>query len=213
MPPERPSRLVIVAGTGTGVGKTWTAARVARRARAAGRRVAARKPVQSFAPDDPSPTDAAVLAAATAEAVDDVCPPHRSYPRAMAPFMAADALGLPAFTLDELVAELAWPPNVDVGLVEPAGGVRSPFAGDGGDTVALADALAPDLAVLVTHAGLGTLNDTRLAVDALDGHAVVVFLNHFDPGDDLHERNRAWLAARLGRPVVTDVEQLLDEIS
>ena len=50
----RPRRLVAVVGTGTDVGKTWVSARVLRDLRAAGLRVAARKPAQSFDPgDDP----------------------------------------------------------------------------------------------------------------------------------------------------------------
>jgi len=35
-----------------------------------------------------------------------------------------------------------------------------------------------------------------------------VFLNRFDPLDDLHPRNRDWLATRAGLEVVTDPEAL-----
>src|SRR3954447_23680520 len=84
---------VAVAGTGTEIGKTWVTAAVARWLRASGTRVAARKPAQSFAVTDaPETLDAAVLAAATGEHPDVVCPPHRSYERALAPPMAAAAL-------------------------------------------------------------------------------------------------------------------------
>ena len=95
--------------------------------------MAARKPAQSFDPDDdPAALDAAVLGAATDEPFDEVCPPHRWYETAMAPPMAAESLGRPPFRIDNLVAELVWPDRaVDVGLVETAGGVRSPLAGDG----------------------------------------------------------------------------------
>ena len=88
----RPARLVFVAGTGTAVGKTWTAAAVLARLRSAGLQVGARKPAQSFDAGD-GPTDADVLAAATGETPHDVCPRHRWYARALAPPMAADALG------------------------------------------------------------------------------------------------------------------------
>ena len=37
---------------------------------------------------------------------------------------------------------------------------------------------------------------------------VVVFLNRFDPRDDLHLRNRDWLVTRAGLEVVTDPETL-----
>jgi dethiobiotin synthetase len=60
----RPRGLVVVTGTGTGVGKTWFSAVTLGLLRDRGVSVAARKPVQSFEPGD-GPTDAEVLAAAT----------------------------------------------------------------------------------------------------------------------------------------------------
>jgi dethiobiotin synthetase len=60
--PGRPDRTVLVIGTGTDVGKTWVTAALARRLAADGLVVAARKPAQSFAPEDPPEgRDAAVL--------------------------------------------------------------------------------------------------------------------------------------------------------
>src|SRR5882724_8081352 len=100
---DRPRQLIVVAGTGTEVGKTWVAATVASTARARGLRVAARKPVQSFEPADPT-TDAELLAVATGERPDEVCRRSRWYELAVAPFMAADRLGRPPFTLDDLLA-------------------------------------------------------------------------------------------------------------
>ena len=72
----------------------------------------------------------------------------------------------PPFTVADLVerAGLAAPAS-GVGLVEAAGGVRSPLADDG-DAVDLAAALRPDRVVLVADAGLGTINAVRLAVGA-----------------------------------------------
>lgn len=195
---------MLVAGTGTEAGKTWVACRLARALRRRGLIVAARKPAQSYDPaDDLADTDAALLAHATGDHPAVVCPQHRWYPAAMAPPMAAEALGRPPFTVADLVAELAWPPAVGVGLVETAGGVRSPIAADG-DTVSLAAALHPEHVVLVADAGLGTINGVRLAVSALAAWPVIVVLNRFDEGDDLHARNREWLAGRDGIEVVTD---------
>lgn len=197
----RPDRLVLVTGTGTEVGKTWWTAQLATALRAQGVVVAARKPVQSFAVTDHS-TDADVLAAATGEDPRDVCSSSRRFEMPMAPPMAADVLGRPAFTIAELAAELAWPDACAVGLVEGAGGPRSPLAADG-DTVDLVHALRPDLVVLVADAGLGTINAVLLSAAALDGEAVVVALNRFDLQDDLHVRNRQWLAEH-GVDLVTD---------
>ena len=194
-PSSLPDRLVVVAGTGTEVGKTWWACALARALRSGGASVAARKPAQSFeASDPPEVRDAWLLAEATGERPDDVCPPDRSYPVAMAPPMAADVLGRAPIRLADLVAELRWPAGIEVGLLETAGGVRSPIAHDG-DNVDLVRAVRPDLVLLVADAGLGTINAVRLSVDALAGHRVLIVLNRFDPDDDLHARNRVWLAA------------------
>jgi dethiobiotin synthetase len=198
----RPEQLVLVAGTGTEVGKTWVSAAWLSGLESR----AARKPVQSFSPGER--TDAEVLAAATGETPEAVCPPHRWYAVPMAPPMAAEALGRPSFTVAELVSELEWPDvGVDVGLVEAVGGVRSPLAADG-DTVHLAKAIAPDRVVLVADAGLGTINAVRLCAAALDEFTLTVFLNRFDDNDDLHCRNRDWLADVDKLQVVTDVGAL-----
>ncbi len=184
--------------------------------RAAGLRVAARKPAQSFEPDDdPARLDAAVLGAATGEPPEEVCPPHRWYEVPMAPPMAAERLGRPSFTIQDLMSELRWPADTDtdtdvnanavaVGLVETAGGIRSPLAADG-DCLALCEALAPDVIVLVADAGLGTINAVRLTLDVLGPLAAlaVVVLNRFDPESDLHRRNLDWLSGRDGRRLVT----------
>jgi hypothetical protein len=55
----------------------------------------------------------------------------------------------------------------------------------------------------VADAGLGTINAVRLCVEALRGFPVLVALNRFDPADDLHVRNRAWLVEH-GLVVTTD---------
>lgn len=210
MSAPRPATLVVVLGTGTEVGKTWVACRVAEALRVRGRSVAAWKPTQSWDPAERAAgalTDAELLAAATGQRPDEVCPPPRSYPLAVAPPMAADRLGRPPLALRDLLAEQPWPPDVQVGLVETAGGARSPLAHDA-DGVDLARALAPDLVVLVADAGLGTLHAVRSTLDGTAGLTVVVALNRYDDGDDLHRANRGWLAERDGLDVVTDPADL-----
>lgn len=200
-----PERLVGVAGTGTEVGKTWVTAAVARALRSDGLRVAARKPAQSFGPDDE--LDAAVLGAATGEPPETVCLPSRWYPVPMAPPMAAKALDRPAIEVADLVAELSWPAGIDVGFVETAGGVRSPIADDA-DCAAFLALVAPDVVLLVADAGLGTINLVRLSAEALDAANLVVVLNRFDPADELHVANRAWLNERDGFVVAVTLNEL-----
>jgi len=209
----RPDRLVLVCGTGTEVGKTWVGARLLSELRSRGRTVAARKPAQSYDVDRNGDrlgggTDAEILGAASGEHPGEVCHSFRSYHRAMAPPIAAAALGLPPFTVADLVDELDWPVDgTDVGLVETAGGVRSPQADDG-DVCDLVDAVHPDLVVLVADAGLGTINSIRLCMDALAVRVarpvpVVVVLNHYDGHHGIHRRNHVWLDERDGYRIVT----------
>lgn len=203
----RPSSLVVVVGTATEIGKTWATCRIAESARSRGVGLAARKPAQSFeatpSGEPLEPTDADLLGGATLEVPSDVCPAHRWYPVAMAPPMAAEVLGRPPILLDELVGELRWPAEVEVGLVETAGGVRSPLAHDA-DSAELAHRLDPDLVLLVADAALGTINSTRLSAEALRPQRTVVLLNRYDADDDLHRRNRQWLEERDGLVVVVD---------
>jgi dethiobiotin synthetase len=194
---HRPVLLVAVVGTDTEVGKTWVSCRLADALASQGRVVAARKPALSHSPDDAT-TDADELARVTGARPDQICPPRRWYPVPMAPPMAAAALDRPPFRLADLLDELRWPPGVDVGLVEGAGGTRSPLADDG-DNADLVRALGPDEVIVVADAGLGTINAVRGAVDALAPRSPLVFLNRFvDQGADgaVHRANRRWLEDR-----------------
>ena len=196
--------LVFVAGTGTEVGKTWWTAAVAPQLRADGVVVARASRCSRRRPVNRATPTCSELRPAVAP--HTVCPAHRTYDIAWAPPMAADELGLPPFTVEDLAAELVWPAGVAVGLVEGVGGPRSPIAADG-DNVDFARAIQPDLVVLVGDAGLGTINAVRLSVEAFDGFPVIVALNRY--GDDpLHARNRDFLVEQAGLDVVTAPAQL-----
>lgn len=190
----RPSRVVVVAGTGTEVGKTFVGAAICHELTAHRRSVIARKPAQSFDLDDLT-TDAAVLGAATGADPEVVCPPHRWYPVPMAPPMAAVALGREAFTVADLVAETeASYTEADLALVETAGGAWSPQASDGTHVGDFAQALGADAILLVADAGLGVINAVRGALAALSvPRPVVVMLNRYLDADALHVANRDWL--------------------
>ena len=199
-------RLVGVVGTATDVGKTWVAARWLSLLRARGLRVSARKPVQSYAADA-TQLDADVLADATGEAAQAVCKPHRCYELAMAPPIAADILGRPQIQLADLVDELAWPDDIDVGLVETVGGACSPLAHDG-DSVDLLARLSVKDVLLVADAGLGTINAVRLTLARLAGFHTTVFLNRFDRDNPTHVANVEWLERRDGLRPLTDLKSL-----
>lgn len=215
-----PRTTVGVAGTATEVGKTWTTAALCRELRRRGLHVSARKPVQSCEPDDPEDTtDGAILAAATGEPYDIVCPPDRRYRVALAPPMAAAATGRICPSIDELAAEIAssWAgttPPVSLGFVETVGGTRSPTArpsASGDDSVALLAALDVDATVLVADAGLGTIDAVRRSVPGCPT-PVLVALNRFDASNSLHRDNAAWLTDVDGLSVVTSVTGLADAL-
>lgn len=197
--------VLIVSGTATGVGKTWVTAEVVRTLRSRGVPATARKPVQSFAPDE-GPTDAEVLGLAASVDEDVVCPPHRSYPAPMAPPMAAETLGRSRISIAELAAEVSLPQEGLV-FVEGVGGPRSPLAHDG-DTVDLMRALPATGWILVADAGLGSINATFLSIEAFGSEPRAVLLNRFDSETQLHALNRDWLVDRLTCPVVTTVDEL-----
>jgi dethiobiotin synthetase len=200
---------VLCVGTATDVGKTWVGAAVLERLRGRGLNVVARKPVQSFDPAEPGPTDADVLAAATGEHPHDVCPEDRWYPMAMAPPIAASLLERDGFLVADLAGELTWG-DVDLVWIETVGGPRSPMADDG-DSADLARWVLPDLVVLVADAGLGTINAVRLAATPFAGRLVVVVLNRYDEGDDIHRTNAVFLV-RDGFDLVVNVDDLVDRL-
>jgi dethiobiotin synthetase len=210
----RPRHLVVVAGTGTEVGKTWVSARLLERWRRLDLRTAARKPAQSFEPHS-GPTDAEVLGQASGEEPRAVCPPERWYPVPLAPPMAARRLGREPLTRVALLAELRWPSEpVDVGLVETAGGLRSPLADDA-DNLDVAVAMEPDDVVLVADAGLGTISAVRLAAAALSVKALptTVVLNRYDRADQLHVDNQHWLHDVDGLRVIAGDEAGIDQLA
>lgn len=209
----RPGSLIAVVGTATEVGKTWVTCGVLATLRRRGFSVSARKPVQSFDPAEAGATDAELLAASSGESPQAVCLPHRWYEVPMAPPMAASVTGAEPPKLVDLLAEVHWTsPVADFGFVETVGGVRSPLADDA-DCGALLDALDPDAVLLVADAGLGAINAVRLAVDALVGGPLVVFLNRYLSADGVHRRNLAWLRERDGLVVETSIEDLAARIA
>jgi dethiobiotin synthetase len=196
---------LVVVGTGTEVGKTWASCQLLKQARARELKASARKPAQSFA--GAAPTDAQLLGAASGELAEEVCATHRSYTVPMAPPMAAEVLGSSRIYLRELVAELKWKQDASLRLLETAGGLRSPIAHDG-DNLDLLRVVQPTHVLLVADAGLGTINSVRLCMSQLSGWNAAVLLNRFETSNELHRRNREWLAARDGFEVMVDVGEM-----
>jgi dethiobiotin synthetase len=154
--------VLVVTGTDTGVGKTIATAALACAARLAGIDVVVCKPVQTgcAAGDDD------IAEVVRLSGVDRVVRSWR-YPEPFAPVVAAQRAGLPLPNRVELdVSIRAVDRSRQLTLVEGAGGLLVEL-GEGG--VTLRD-LAVDLhapALVVSAAGLGTLNHTALTLEAL----------------------------------------------
>jgi len=182
--------ILLVTGTDTGVGKTWVSCGVLRAARAAGLRVAARKPAETGCDPDPSGAlvgiDAVALQAAAGgdEAVDAVCPIR--LPDPLAPAFAARRGGV-TIDVPEIVAGCRRrAAEVELLLVEGAGGLLVPIAG----RTTYAD-LARDLGarlLLVVGARLGAINHALLSLEVAAARGVAVaglVVNHFSKTRDL----------------------------
>ncbi|HET9518848.1 MAG TPA: dethiobiotin synthase [Actinoplanes sp.] len=164
--------IVLVTGTDTDVGKTVATAAIAACAVAAGLRVAVVKPGQTGTATG-GPTDI--------EQVNRLAAPHTartlaSYPDPLAPLAAAKVAELPALQLQEVVdAVRDEAQRHDLVLVEGAGGLLVPMGMQpSGEPWTVAD-LAVTLGVptiVVTRAGLGTLNHTALTLEALQRRGI-----------------------------------------
>ncbi len=162
-----PRRVIVVTGTDTGVGKTIATAALAA---TAGGDVVVEKPVQTGIAEDPD-RDVSVVARLTGRQVQE----FTALDDPLAPDTAARRQGVPIPRVAEYVDRiLALSEQHDTVLVEGAGGLLVRLDTDGGTLLDLASALAAGLpddvrleVVVVSRAGLGTLNHTELTVGAL----------------------------------------------
>ena len=159
--------VLVVTGTGTGVGKTVVTAALACHARQAGIDVAVCKPVQTGT--DSGDDDLAEVARLSG--VTELAGWAR-YPQPLAPAAAAEQAGmtLPSCAeLSRLIRGLDRPGRLT--LVEGAGGLLVELADSGATLRDLAVELGA-AALVTVSATLGTLNHTALTVEALAAHGV-----------------------------------------
>ncbi|TNM42830.1 ATP-dependent dethiobiotin synthetase BioD [Nocardioides albidus] len=171
------TRVVVVTGTDTGVGKTIATAALAARAAASGERVLVVKPVQTgIGGSDPDVPD--VETVARLAGVDTV--QFVALDEPLAPDTAARRQGVAIPTVREHVArireQLTPEAGYDLVIVEGAGGLLVRLDAEGGTLLDIARDLtfalmradgSPVEVVVVCRAGLGTLNHTELTTTAL----------------------------------------------
>jgi dethiobiotin synthetase len=157
--------VLIVTGTGTGIGKTMVTAALAALAPGS---VAVVKPAQTgVGPAEPSDlAEVARLSGATS------LHEFARYPDPLSPQAAARRTGLPGLDLHDVAARVRKLDH-DLVIVEGAGGLLVSFAEDGWTLVDLAHELAAPV-VVITAAGLGTLNHTALTLRVLRDESIPV---------------------------------------
>jgi dethiobiotin synthetase len=194
-----------ITGTGTGVGKTFVTAALARQARTVGQRVFAFKPIETGCRPTQLGSDQEELVAAAGGWQTGPLAGVYQFEPPVAPSVAARAanveISLPAIletlTIGAEQAELT--------LVEGAGGWRAPIS-DTLDMSALARACGLPILVVAT-ATLGTINHSLLTAEAIerDNQTVAGIILSQRPDDDLAmvESNLEQLQARWSGPVIT----------
>ncbi len=160
------SKFLVVTGTSTEVGKTIATAALAVRA-AAAQRVVMVKPVQTgVGADDPG--DAGEVHRLSGVATQE----FTALPDPLAPDTAAMLRGVTLPPIAEYADRIRVLAEFhDLVIIEGAGGLLVRLDADGGTLLDLAADLAADV-VVVSAAGLGTLNHTELTVQALRARGI-----------------------------------------
>lgn len=201
------ARIIVVSGTGTGVGKTIVTAGIASLAQRANKRVAVIKPGQTGVRDDDigDIDDVRRLSGVT-----DVRELAR-YPDPIAPATAARISGTPGVTVAQMVdAVSTLAADHDTILVEGAGGLLVEY-NEQRETIAdFAKAVDAEVAVVVLPK-LGTLNHTALTLEAMRSRGLRtlgVIIGRWPKSPDLVERNNIEdLETVVGGPLIGAIRE------
>jgi dethiobiotin synthetase len=207
------TRGLFITGTGTGVGKTYVAALMARALRAAGRRVGVYKPAASGCRTESgrliSP-DAFLLWEAAGRPGDimQVCP--QAFTAPLAPHLAARLEGR---SVDPRLLRAGldyWKEHSDFVLVEGSGGLLSPVSDEDYNADLAAEFGYP--LVIVSANELGTINATLQTLTAartfgrrLPVAGIVLNWPQHRPEDPSTESNRDELVRRCDVPLLAEV--------
>jgi dethiobiotin synthetase len=164
--------VLIVSGTGTGVGKTIATAALAALAEDRGERVAVVKPAQTGIPAG-SPTESDLDTVRRLSGVTDLHELAR-FPDPLSPEAAARTAGLPPPDLTIAASHITnLAATRQQVIVEGAGGLLVRYDPSGTTIADLARMLDAPVLVVV-NAGLGTLNHTALTLEAMAARDIVL---------------------------------------
>ncbi|RUQ28879.1 MAG: dethiobiotin synthase [Candidatus Competibacteraceae bacterium] len=196
-------RAFFIAGTDTGVGKTYSACALLYATRKLGLTAVGMKPIAAGVEADGRNEDVVqLLAASSIQPAVALMNPYL-YEPPIAPHLAAQEAGRPieiaqiqqAFAQLQDLADVVW--------VEGVGGFRAPLDDDY-DTADLAVALALPV-VLVVGMRLGCLNHALLTAEAIERRGLMLagwIANRIDPEMARFEANLSTLQTRLNAPLL-----------
>jgi dethiobiotin synthetase len=197
---------LFVSGTDTGVGKTLVACALLRGLRARGFDAVGLKPIETGV-GEAGPLDGLALRAAAGDAapLEEVCPQRFALPAA--PTLAANAEGRSVDLEAIRAAHRRLSARHGFVVVEGAGGLLVPAAGD----MTMAD-LARELGrplLIVARAALGTINHTRLTLEAAAARGLPVLgvvISYVDgPLSAADETNLSGLRRELGSSCLGEI--------
>ena len=206
MTPEKSARAWFIAGTDTGIGKTFATCALLHAARSRGKTALGMKPVAAGAlriGDEWINEDAAALRAAGSfdpglALLNPCC-----LREPIAPHLAAAEEGVHIAPAPLLAACDALRRQAEVVLVEGVGGFRVPFAADYDSADLAVDLGLP--VILVVGMRLGCLSHALLTVEAIAHRGLPLagwIANHVDPAMLRPEQNVAALEERIPAPLL-----------
>lgn len=180
-------RRLFISGTDTGAGKTFVTAAVAQRARALQKKVFAFKPIETGCERIDGRlvgSDQEIISSAAGNWQVGEQRGLYQLVHPIAPLVAAQAENV-SIDLGRIVSVATSVPDVDVLLVEGAGGWRVPIT-ETEDMSGLARRLAAHV-VIVSRATLGTINHSLLTIEAVerDGLELAAVVLSRRPDEDL----------------------------
>lgn len=199
-------KTIFVCATGTNVGKTHTTLKIMELLCAKGVKAVPFKPVETGVVDIPQDASKLLqkyrsLYGAENLTLDDICPYKFALPAA--PYVARGAQEIDIEVIKNAAKALSS--RADIVLIEAAGGVMTPIKKDF-FMIDLAAHLA-DFALLVSHTGLGCINDALLSKKLLDEREIayeLVFNRRID--DNFEVISRPFFEQYLG--VIYELDDL-----
>ena len=195
---------IFVTANDTGVGKTWVAAQMVRNFREKGLKVSYVKVLETGVFPEES-GDADFVKAGNP---DVSCETLVRFSEPLAPLVAARLAGQ-TLNLAQLLERLAGLDDVDVRIIEGAGGVAVPLGEGGYDWLDFAKAAGVDSIVAVVEDRLGAINQARLLERYLLGCGISFELRLNSVGEvdaAVHGANHEWIESRKAETGNSDLE-------